>query len=190
MKTIVASVAVAAFCLATAQAAAPLGKETYKAHKQRIEAEYDAAHARCKPLKDHGRDVCAEQARGNRKVALAELEMQFKPTARNDGKLRMARADAVYAVALEKCKTADGNAREICRKDAKAAHAAAKVDATMHAEAVESDKRADKATRDHVVVDDRQADAQFAAAKERCDMLSLEAREPCLADAKRRFGRI
>jgi hypothetical protein len=189
MKTFIATFAAVTFCVASAHAV-PLGKDTYKAHKQRIEAEYDAAQARCKPLKDHGRDICAEQARGNRKVALADLEMQFKPTARNDAKVHMARADSVLSVSLEKCKSLDGNAREICRKDAKAAHAAAKVEATMQQEVAEQNTRSDKVVRERNVPDDRQADAQFAAARERCDMLSLEAREPCLADAKRRFGRM
>lgn len=189
MTKLFATLLAAAVCVAGAQAA-PFGKETYKAHKQRIEAEFDAAQARCKPLKGHGRDICGEQARGTRKVALAELEMQYKPTARNDEKLRMARADAVLAVSREKCETLEGNARDVCRKDAKAVHAAAKVEATLQKDVVEQNLRAEKTVQERGAAADKQADAQFAAARERCDMLPLDGREACLADAKRRFGRM
>jgi len=37
---------------------------------------------------------------------------------------------------------------------------------------------------------DKQLDAQYAAARERCEMLPAEGRENCLLHARRRFGRI
>ena len=40
--------------------------------------------ARCKPLDRTARNVCNERARGARDVAVADLDMQYKPTADND----------------------------------------------------------------------------------------------------------
>lgn len=180
----------AALCIATAAPAFAMGKETYKAQKQRIEAEYDAAQARCKSHKGVARDVCSEQARGSRDVAVAELEMQAKPTPENDEKLRMARADAVYAVSLERCEPLDRRAREVCRKDARAVHAAARVEAKIQKEAAAVHLKADRVARDRGNVDQRQVDAQYAAAQERCAMLPPEGRDNCLADARRRFNKI
>jgi hypothetical protein len=180
----------AALSCAAAPAALAMGKETYKAQKQRIEAEYDAHQARCKPLKDNARDVCAEQARGARDVAMAELDLQFQPTSRNDEKLRMARADAAYAVTLKRCEPLEGNAREVCRKDARAVHAAAKVEAKLQKEVAEETLRSEKQVRERTAAHEKQTEAQFAAARERCEMLPGEARENCLQDARRRFGRI
>ena len=177
-------------CFLAGPAAATIGKEAYKAHKERIEAEYDAQQARCKPLKGNARDVCLEQVRGIREVAFAELEMQYKPSADNDEKLRMARADAALAVTLERCDALEKrHAREVCRKDGKAVHAAARVEAKLQRELVERQLKAEEVAS-RAPAAQRQDDALFAAARERCDLLSGEAREPCLADVKRRFGRL
>ena len=68
--------AAVAFVGAAAQAA-PMSKEAFKAQELRIEAEYDAAQARCKPLKGNSRDVCKERVRGARDIAQAELALEF-----------------------------------------------------------------------------------------------------------------
>lgn len=120
----------------SAQAAGPMSKEVRKAQLERIEAEYDAAQTRCKPLERRARGICREQARGARDIAAAELELAYQPSADNDENLRLARAEASQAVALERCKALEGNAREVCRKDAKAVFAAAKADASLQKEVV------------------------------------------------------
>ncbi len=102
----------------------------------------------------------------------------------------MARADAALAVSLEKCAPLDRLARDVCRKDAKAVHAAAKVEAKLQKEVAADNLKAERVVRDRDAVDQRQLDAQFAAAQERCGMLPAEGRDNCLADARRRFGKI
>ncbi|MGV3572015.1 MAG: hypothetical protein ACO1PB_15570 [Ramlibacter sp.] len=177
-------------CAAGAQTAnAPMSKEAYRAQQQRIEAEYDATQARCKPLDRTARNICNEKARGARDIAAAELQMQMKPTADNDEKVRMAKAEAVYAVTLESCKAMEGNAREVCRKDAKAVLAGARAEAKLQKEVVAQTLKSERVVRDSSAVAERQAEAQFAAARERCEMLPGEGRENCLADARRRFNR-
>ena len=171
------------------EAAGPITKEVRKAHLERIEAEYDAGQARCKPLERRPRNVCYEQVRGARDIASAELEMQYQPSAENDEKLRVARAEASYGVSLERCKALEGNAKDICRKDAMAVLAAAKADAKLQKEIVGQNLKSEKVVRERTEAAERQLEAQFAAARERCGMLPVEGREACLADAKRRFGR-
>ncbi|QJW84813.1 hypothetical protein HK414_17840 [Ramlibacter terrae] len=158
---------------------APMSKEAYRAQQQRIEAEYDATQARCKPLDRTARNICNEKARGARDIAAAELQMQMKPTADNDEKVRMAKAEAVYAVSLETCKAMEGNAREVCRKDAKAVFAGARAEAKLQKEVVAQTLKSERVVRDSSAVAERQAEAQFAAARERCDMLPPEGKENC-----------
>lgn len=188
----IACIAAALCCAAAAHAAGPEGtmsKEAYKAQKERIEAEYDATQARCKPLDRTARRVCNQQARGARDIAAAELDMQYKPTADNDEKVRLARAEASYAVSLERCRALEGNAREVCRKDAKAVLAGAKAEAKLQKDVVARSLRSGGVVRERAEAGGRQVEWQFAAAQERCEMLPVEGREHCLADARRRFDR-
>ena len=190
MNIRIACLAAALGCALGANAIA-MSKDTYKAQQVRIEAEYDAAQARCKPLKGNARDVCNERVRGARDIQQAELEMNFKPTPDNDEKLRVAKAEAVYAVTLQQCKGLDGkSAKEVCRKDAKAVLAGAKVEAKLQKDVVAHDMRAQETVRQRTEAADKQAEAQFAAARERCEMLPGEGRENCLVDARRRFGKL
>jgi hypothetical protein len=170
--------------------AAPMSKEAVKAQELRIEAEYDAAQARCKPMKGNARDVCKEQVRGARDIQQAELALQYKPTVENDEKLRIAKAEAIYAVSLQRCKPLDGNAREVCRKDAKAVFAGAKAEAVLQKDVVAQQMRSDGVVRERTERDEKIADAQFNAARERCEMLPADGRDLCLQDARRRFGKL
>jgi hypothetical protein len=180
----------AAALFGVAAHAAPMSREAYKAQELRIEAEYDAAQARCKPLKGSGRDVCKEQVRGARDIQQAELALQYKPTVENDEKLRLAKAEAIYAVSLQKCKPLDGNAREVCRKDAKAVFAGAKAEAKLQKDVVAQQLRSDGIVRERTEREDKVAEAQFNAARERCEMLPGDGRDACLVDARRRFGKL
>ena len=179
----------AAALFAVGAQAAPMSREAYKAQQLRIEAEYDAAQARCKPLKGNGRDVCQEKVRGARDIQQAELAMQQKPTVENDEKLRMAKAEAVYAVSLQQCKPLEGNAREVCRKDAKAVLAGAKAEAKLQKDVIAQQLKSEGVVRDRTEREEKVAEAQFNAARERCEMLPGEGRDTCLQDVRKRFGK-
>ena len=179
----------AAFAIAAGAQAGPISKPAYQAQQESVDAHADAAQARCKPQKGNDKDVCMEQARGARKVALAELDLQYKPSRANEEKLRIVRAEANYAVAREKCEPLDGNMREICRKDAKAMLASAKADAKLQQSAAGGVVTA-PALQGGKVVDERQHELQYAAARERCDALQGAPREDCLLNARKRFGKL
>ena len=100
-------------------------KAEYDAAKDVIKAEYKADKANCATLAGNAKDVCEEEAEGKEDIAKADLEAQYKPTPRNQEKARVARADAAYEVAKEKCDDLSGDTKNSCEKDAKAAHTAA-----------------------------------------------------------------
>ena len=116
--------------------AAGLGKDEYRSIKDRIKAEYNADKAACQKSTGNARDICVEEAKGKQKVALAENEYNYTGKANDRNKIAAARADADYAVAKERCDDKAGNDKTVCVKEAKAAQAKAKSDATMnkHAE--------------------------------------------------------
>jgi hypothetical protein len=182
---------IAAATLAGAGAAqAALPGKVAKAQARAIEAEYDAAQTRCKPLKRHAKDVCLVQARGERDIAMAELDMRHEPTSRHDEKLRMARAEAAYALARENCEPLAGHAKEVCRKDAKAAFAHAQAEAKLQAEAGADALRASRRLQERTEAEERQREAMFAAARQRCEALAGEQREDCVISARKRYGRL
>lgn len=151
MKTRVMMLTAVLSCAFAGQAMA-LTKEEYKTQDGRISADYKATREKCNTLKANVKDICVAEAKGVEKVAKAELEAQYKPSPRNDEKQTLAKADAVYDVAKEKCDDltpsasagpapspgagAAGNAsaasaKDACMKDAKAAHVKAKEDAKV-----------------------------------------------------------
>ena len=183
-----ACTAAALACVAAAQAAVPLSKEEVKAEKVRIEEQYDSAQMRCRRVKGHGRELCNEQARGERDIQSAELQLQANPTIENDRKLRRARAEATYSMALVRCKPLDGTARDICRQAAKDSFALAKADAKLQGEVAEVVLRAESTVRERTTQEERVAAAQYAEARKRCELLPGEGRANCLADIKQRFN--
>lgn len=195
MSIRLAVLAAALLCAAGLQAAPAimkesLSKEEIKANKVRIEEQYDQSQARCKRLQGPARELCNEQARGERDVQSAELQMRIQPSAENDEKLRLAKAEALYSQALVKCKSFDGQARGVCRKDAKMSFEAARTEAKLQKEVMAQALRSEATVRERTAVADRIAESQYNAARERCEMLPGEGRANCLEDVKKRFGRL
>jgi len=102
-----------------------MGRDVYKAEKDRIEAEYKAAKEKCDKLTGNAEDVCDVQAKGDKRIAEADLDARNKNTPRAQEDAKKVRADVAYDVAKEKCDDLSGNAKDMCQKDAKAAHARA-----------------------------------------------------------------
>jgi hypothetical protein len=162
-----------------------MSKEERKAEESRIDIDYKAAKTRCDGLKGNAKDVCTAQADGAQKVAKAELEARDKGTIKAQNEARIAKAEAAYAVAKERCDDAAGNVKDVCVADAKVILARANADAKVDREAREADVR---------VADARQAASRHAAkagyhaARERCDRFAGDVRDRCINDAKAQFG--
>src|SRR6476661_6482192 len=120
-----------AFAGASHAADKTMSRDAYKADKDKIEAQYKSDKGHCSSMSGNAKDICQAEAKGKEKVAKAELEANYKNTdkARNDA--RVAQADANYDVAKEKCDDLTGNQKDVCVKEAKAAHTKAKADAKV-----------------------------------------------------------
>jgi len=171
-------------------AAPGMTSSEYSAAKDRAAAEYKAAKTQCDGLKANAKDVCVAEAKAAEKKAKANAEAQYKNTekARQDAAITAAKAD--YDVAKEKCDDKKGNDKDVCVKEAKAAHAKAKADAKVakvdhKVSANSAEKRAD--VRKEAREDTR--DAQYKVAIEKCDVMSGAAKDQCVKDAKVHYGK-
>ncbi len=103
-----------------------MSKNEYKSAMDGIAGVYKSANACCGYLVGNAKDICKAEGSGNEKVAKAELEANYKPSVDARYKMRVAMADANYAVAKEKCDDFAGNVKDVCVKESMAAAVTAK----------------------------------------------------------------
>ena len=170
---------VIAACAVSCGSVLALGDSEYKASRDRIDADYKAESNGCDKLSGNAKDICMAEAKGHREVARAELEATQHNTPKTRAKVIEEKADAAYKVAKEKCDDLAGNAKDVCVADAKAQHEKSKAMATEQRKVgeVRAETRADS------------RDAEYKAAKERCDTYAGDAKDKCVADAKARYGK-
>jgi len=200
-KLSIAAIATAFTLIFSAGAVAiNMSNDDYKAGKAGIAAEYKSARAGCDAFSANAKDVCIAEAKGKENVAKAELEAVYKPTSKTRYDASITRADADYSVAREKCDDKAGNVKDVCLKEAKAGAVAAKADAkvllkTANANQVAAEKTATArakagekgaAARQDAATEKRNAD--FAVAKEKCDVFAGDAKAACIKEANARFG--
>lgn len=158
-------------------ASANLTKPVYSQAKDEVKGMFKAERDKCGSLSGNAKDVCVERAKGQEKVALANLEYQYTGTVKDHNDYMEARYEARYKYAKEVCDDKTGNAKDVCVAEAKAEHDKAKADlkankkiATAEADAMETKLKAD-----------------YKVANERCDALSGNAKDSCQASAKARY---
>jgi len=182
------SVAIAA-SFAFAGTAFSMDRNEMKTEKSRVSGVYKDAKAHCDTLKDNAEDICKAEAKRDHKIAEAQLEVAEKDTAKRRFNARMAKVDGDYSVAKEKCDDLAGNAKDVCVKDAKAAHVTAKADAKEDKAVTNAVNTANEKVSDaHKDAKEDKRDANYAAAKERCDKFAGDVKDRCIADAKVHFG--
>lgn len=202
MNTLVNTLALAISLSFSAGAIAQdLSKSDYKAGKNKIEAEYKLGKAACASLSGNPKDICVLEAKGKERVGLADLEARYKPTSKNLYQAQVAKAEADYAVANERCDDLAGNAKDVCVKEAKAAATTAKADAEAQMKTRDATAVADdKANQAHNKASEQTADARkdaaaakleadYKVAKEKCDSLAGNAKDMCLKKAKVDFSK-
>lgn len=178
-STLQVAFAVAALLALPVAQADTITKADYQAGKTRISADYKTDKAACSSITGNSRDICVEEAKAKEKIAKAELEYGYTGKAKDGTKLLVAKADANYAVAKERCDDQNGNAKTVCVKEAKAIKVKALADAKLGKEIGEARKDA--------ASDKRDADYNVAIAK--CDALAGDTKSACVAAAKTRFGK-
>lgn len=174
-----------ALMLAVSGGAFAMTKAEYKASKDEASAKYKSEKAACKSMSGNAKDICMEEAKGREKVAKADAEAVFEPTDRHRYDARLTKAKAVYNVAKEKCDDQTGNAKDVCRKEAKAAFVSAKADAKVAKKTADAGN--DKVAARKDAAEDKRG-AQYNVAKEKCDALAGEAKSNCVKDAKAKYG--
>ena len=159
--------------------AQPVGAIDYKTSKERIGADFKSAKMACDGLAGNAKDICVEQATGDEKVALADLE--FRRTGKDEDRVKAAtvKAEAIYAVAKERCDDKAGNDKDVCVKEAQAVEAKTKAD-------IKVAKTTGQARQDASA---EKLDADYKVAIEKCDALAGETKSACIAQSKARFGK-
>lgn len=178
-KTQASLIVCAMFALPLAHAVT-ISKADYQASKTRISDTYKTERNACAAFAGNARDICVEEGRAKQKVARAELDYSYTATPKDQSKVGVAKAEAAYAVAKERCDDKAGNDKSVCVKEAKAIQVKALADVKMGRQIGEA--KSDAAT------DKRDADYQVAAQK--CDTLQGDAKSSCMSAAKARFGKV
>lgn len=196
-------VAIVLFLLSgTAAMAQTVSDTDFSAIKARTKADFKADRNACDSLTSNAKDICVAQAKGNESVALAELDNRYKPTPKTLYKLRVAKGEAAYGVAIEKCDDLSGNPKDVCVKEAEAALTTAKADATAELKTGEANATAretmteanataqsEKQTARADAETEKRA-AELKVALEKCEALASSAKDNCQATAKARFGKL
>ena len=184
------AVALAAGCAFAAGDAGAMSRNEYRVERDKVQAAYKNAWDSCKARKAHARDVCKAKAKGDYDVAKAALEARLKPTPKHEDKVKTEKAAAAYKLATEKCADLTGNAGDVCRKEAKASYVAAAGEAKLSRASVDDGVNSRRAVKERKDVREDTADALFAAAKERCNALSGDAKTACVVDVKKKFDKL
>lgn len=169
-------IAASSFCAVAG--AANLSASAYKAARDQAKAEYKKEIDACSTQSGNARDLCMESAKGQEKVTLAHLEYQRSGNAKDLSKVAEARYEAHYQVARERCDDLSGNPKDVCVTEAKAERDKAKADFQAGKELREVRDEARK-TKD---------EADYKVAQSRCDTLSGDAKDGCVAAARARFN--
>lgn len=178
-----------------------MSKSDYKISKETISTEYTSAKASCASFSGNAKDICVLEAKGKEKIAKADLEANYQPTVKSHYNAKVARAEANYAVAKERCDDLAGNPKDVCIKEAKAAQVTAKADAKLKMKITDENTKAmditataiskaeTKKTEARTDATTATVDAQYKVALEKCDAYSSTAKKNCTAQAKVDFAK-
>jgi len=158
--------------------AANFSKDVYKAAKQELDTLYDGQKKACNAQSGNAKDVCEATAKGQEKVAMAQLSFNQSGSARDETKLHEAQYSARHDIAKEKCDDLSGNAKDVCVKAADGERDKAKADLKLV-------KKVGAATEDAM---EAHTKADYKVAIEKCDAQSGQAKDVCTASAKARFN--
>ena len=173
-----------------AKSTAPISKDAYDRAVSSAEAQYKVDKDACASRSGNAKDICLAEATGKEKVAKADAEAAYKNTPKAHEDARIARAEASYNVAKEKCDELSGNAKDVCVKEANARMVRSKADAKV--DATVADAREDSAAKQAEArrkAEQDKRDADYKVAIEKCDNLSGAAKNTCVEDAKLRYGK-
>jgi len=189
-KMMVALLAAAGIAFAGGAGAQTMDKNARDQAIKAAEAQYKTDKDSCKSMSGNAKDICMQEAKGKEKIATADAKAAYENTPKARENARLARAEAQYNVAKEKCDDMKGNDKDVCVKEAKAQYTKAKADAKVDRVAADTSQNAMKKTaeaRKDAAEDKR--DAEYKVAVEKCDSLAGNAKDTCVRDAKAKYGK-
>jgi hypothetical protein len=163
-------------CVSRAHSLRSSGQQTTK---ESIAADAKTAKVACDKLSGNANDVCEARVKGDENVALAELEFRQSGAEADRAAVATAKADAAFSVAKEMCDDKAGNAKDVCLKQADAAHVKANAQAKLSK--TDADARAE--------ADDANREADYQVAIEKCDALAGDTKDLCVAESKAKFAK-
>ena len=181
--------------------AAPMTKVDYKAAKSDIENKYKADKKACNVHADNAKDICVEEAKGAERVAKAELEANYEPSAKHTIAVQEAKAKVTLAIAKEKCDDQNGNAKAVCRKEAQAVYTSDMAKAKLTEKTGEINNKAalemkdtqnkamDKKAGARKEANEDIRDADYKTALQKCDAYAGDVKANCTAEARTRFNK-
>ena len=115
-----------------------MSSELFTSQKKIIETEYKSEMAKCYLFAKDVNKACVTEAKNKKYVANAELKFNYKPSAKSRFGLRIAKTNADYSVATEKCNDRVGNAKADCTKKARAVKTYQITDAKIKAKTIQA----------------------------------------------------
>ncbi len=154
-------------------------RSEFSSAKSVIKADYKVDKAACASAKGNAKDICKEEAKGKEKVAIAELDFKRSGTDSDGNKVAVAKANSIYAVAKEVCDDKSGEAKSLCKTEAKSAHTKALAESKMVKKIGEAkvDEKQDINT------------ANYKVAVEKCESSAGDAKTACIATAKTKYNK-
>ena len=171
--------------------ATPMSKASHSQAVKDADAQYKIDKDACSSLSGNAKDICVAEAKGKDSVAKAEADAAYKHTPKARENARIARAQATYNVAIEKCDDLAGNPKDVCVKEAKAALVKGKANANV--DRVTADTSHEAATKQAEARKDASADkrdADYKVAIEKCDALASPTKDACVSNAKAQYGKL
>ena len=110
-------------------AAAPAADASAALEFHRIDADFEAARERCDDLAGQAKNVCLAEARAERRIRKVEVAARGQGTSKAWYDAHIARAEAEFGVAKERCGIRAGDERAACIAEARADEARAKEEA-------------------------------------------------------------
>ena len=167
-----------------------MDQNDYKTQRSQLVDKHKAERVQCAKLAGNANDICLAEVEGAEKVDQAELDARYKPSIENQYEVEIARATAAYKVAKERCDDKDGNSKDVCLKEAKAAEVATTADAKAKLSAAKANSTAsEKAVEARKDATDEKRDADYAVAREKCDAYADKTKDRCLDAADKKYGK-
>jgi hypothetical protein len=96
-----------------------MSKEQYESLENNLRAEYRLTKVQCHSLSLFASYLCILKARNKKDIAITELDANYKSSTKAHYNTCIAKPDADYDVAREKCEGLTGTSMDAYRSDAK-----------------------------------------------------------------------